>query len=262
MKLKNLREKNGITQEQLAEDLGVDPRTIQRWERGIPSLKALLVLAKYLNVYPQDLLDEDEAMPNFNIGKSGVIDFDRVKNQVLVSLTILSQGNIMNDIYRNISVEYTDEMKEDLLHISLKLTNLYARIIFGLYTKKWIDLLPVKDVVSLENIDLYFELCAIDLFHPVKGILKNPEIDNAVDELCFICNKYKPNPLYTLVLPPRIGGLLIQLYTPTTTQAQQCFVCEQIFLELLSFVGKQVRTQERYFCHDAVVKGLDGHAII
>lgn len=165
MKLKTLRETNNITQEKLAEDLGVEVKTIQRWEKGVPPLRDLLLLSKHFDVYPQELLDDNESMPHFRIGNSGSIDVALVKNNVLVSLRILSSDNVMNDIYRNTSIEYTDEMKEDILNISLKLTNLYSRMVFSLYTKKWINLLPTENVARDKNNDLYLEFCAIDLFH-------------------------------------------------------------------------------------------------
>ena len=51
-RLKGLREKNDMTQEQLAKVSGVSPRTIQRYECGTsrPRLDAAEKLAKALNI--------------------------------------------------------------------------------------------------------------------------------------------------------------------------------------------------------------------
>ena len=51
-RLKELREKNDMTQEQLAKVSGVSPRTIQRYECGTsrPRLDAAEKLAKALNI--------------------------------------------------------------------------------------------------------------------------------------------------------------------------------------------------------------------
>ncbi len=59
LKVKNLRESSGLTQEKLADECGVDIRTIQRIEKGefgfgLPILFALL---EALKVKPSQLLD-------------------------------------------------------------------------------------------------------------------------------------------------------------------------------------------------------------
>ena len=60
-RLKGLREKNDMTQEQLAKVSGVSPRTIQRYECGTsrPRLDAAEKLAKALNISVDQLLGTD-----------------------------------------------------------------------------------------------------------------------------------------------------------------------------------------------------------
>ena len=50
--LKDLRREKGITQEQLAEELGVSGRTISRWETGnnMPDISLLVEIAEYFDV--------------------------------------------------------------------------------------------------------------------------------------------------------------------------------------------------------------------
>ena len=50
--LKDLRREKGITQEQLAEELGVSGRTISRWETGnnMPDIGLLVEIAEYFDV--------------------------------------------------------------------------------------------------------------------------------------------------------------------------------------------------------------------
>ena len=50
--LKALRREKGITQEQLAEELGVSGRTISRWETGnnMPDISLLVEIAEYFDV--------------------------------------------------------------------------------------------------------------------------------------------------------------------------------------------------------------------
>ena len=65
--LKELRKEKHMTQEQLAEALGVSGRTVSRWETGrnLPDLDLLMLLADYQGVALQELLDgerEEDAM--------------------------------------------------------------------------------------------------------------------------------------------------------------------------------------------------------
>ena len=49
--LRRLRTQKGITQEKMAEYLGIDPRTVQRYEaQGIPTITSVLTVAQYFRV--------------------------------------------------------------------------------------------------------------------------------------------------------------------------------------------------------------------
>ena len=57
--LKELRKEKGLTQEQLAEILGVAGRTVSRWETAstMPDLSILIRLAEYYDVEIKEILD-------------------------------------------------------------------------------------------------------------------------------------------------------------------------------------------------------------
>jgi len=62
--LKELRREKGITQEQLAEELGVSGRTISRWETGnnMPDISLLVEIAEYFDVsIPEIIKGERES---------------------------------------------------------------------------------------------------------------------------------------------------------------------------------------------------------
>ncbi len=56
--IKQLRKRKGVTQEQLAYDLGVNSRSVSRWETGrtFPDIDVLLVLCEYYEVSMNDIL--------------------------------------------------------------------------------------------------------------------------------------------------------------------------------------------------------------
>ena len=64
-KLKEIRERCGISQSKLAEMTGIPLRTICRWEcEGVPTVEKIGVLAAALNVTPNELLGvEDKKSP-------------------------------------------------------------------------------------------------------------------------------------------------------------------------------------------------------
>ena len=57
--LKNLRNEKNLTQEQLAEMLGVTNRSISRWENGInmPDFDFIIEMAKYYGVSITEILN-------------------------------------------------------------------------------------------------------------------------------------------------------------------------------------------------------------
>ena len=57
--LKTLRREKNMTQEQLAEQLGVSSRTVSRWETGsnIPDISLLAELAEFYDVSIPELID-------------------------------------------------------------------------------------------------------------------------------------------------------------------------------------------------------------
>ena len=57
--LRQLRQENGLTQQQLAEKLGVSNRSVSRWETGatMPDFDLLMELAKYYGVGVGEILD-------------------------------------------------------------------------------------------------------------------------------------------------------------------------------------------------------------
>ena len=63
-RLKEIRERNGISQSKLAELTGIPIRTLCRWESdGVPAVEKLNALTAALNVTPNELLGMEEKSP-------------------------------------------------------------------------------------------------------------------------------------------------------------------------------------------------------
>ena len=64
--LKQLRNEKGITQEQLAEILGVSGRTVSRWETGtnLPDLSILVQISEYYDVEIKEILNGERIKRN------------------------------------------------------------------------------------------------------------------------------------------------------------------------------------------------------
>lgn len=62
--LKELRKEHGLTQEQLAEKLGVTNRTVSRWETGsnLPDLDILIELSEFYQIDIKELLNGERKM--------------------------------------------------------------------------------------------------------------------------------------------------------------------------------------------------------
>lgn len=66
--LKQLRSDKGITQEQLAEILGVSGRTVSRWETGtnLPDLSILVQISEYYDVEIKEILNGERKSENMD----------------------------------------------------------------------------------------------------------------------------------------------------------------------------------------------------
>ena len=66
--LKELRKENNLTQEQLAEKLGVTQRSVSRWENGntLPDISLLIELADYYDVDLHELLNDERKSTEMN----------------------------------------------------------------------------------------------------------------------------------------------------------------------------------------------------
>ena len=72
--LKELRQEKQMTQEQLAEQMGVSRRTVSRWETGnnLPDLSVIIELADFYEVDMKDLINGKRKYNNMEQEKRNI----------------------------------------------------------------------------------------------------------------------------------------------------------------------------------------------
>lgn len=137
-KIIELRKKNNLTQEQLAEKLGVTRQTLSNWENNItsPDLNQASMLCQILKIDIRDLLDN-------NIE----IDVKKSENSILSKL-------VGKEVYMTFDDEITDINFNTTLKVRLLSIN-------GDFIKiKYSD--EKKDIIKLVDIDLIESIMLIE----------------------------------------------------------------------------------------------------
>ena len=87
--IRKLRRENGLTQEQLAEQLFVSRTAVSKWEsgRGYPNIESLKAIAKFFSVSVDELLSGND--PVFNASSTNTVLLQRFNalsksNQALI----------------------------------------------------------------------------------------------------------------------------------------------------------------------------------
>ena len=87
--LRELRTEKNLTQEQLAEKIGVSGRTVSRWENGnnMPDLSIIVELAEFYDVDIRELLNGERKSENMKNEKieNGKMDGDLKETMMMVS---------------------------------------------------------------------------------------------------------------------------------------------------------------------------------
>ena len=90
-KLKEIRKKIGLSQEQLAEIMNVSRQAITKWEndRGVPDISNLQELSKVFGITIDYLLDEKNELPLLSIRKK--IDKEKYPNKLKMYEEVLKE---------------------------------------------------------------------------------------------------------------------------------------------------------------------------
>ena len=109
LKLKEYRKQEGMTQEELAEILGVSDKSISKWElgEGYPSKKNMLKISETLDVSLETLMIEEQTEDN-RLKKS--FKYFLVSYCIIFALTLLIRGIKEGNAYPDILSKETGEI--------------------------------------------------------------------------------------------------------------------------------------------------------
>ena len=142
--LKDLRKEKGITQEQLAEKLGVSGRTISRWETGknMPDISLLVEIAEFFDVSIPEIIKgerKSEYMKNETKEVAETMsDYAKAekeqliksfRNMSIIGLIALLVYMVLREtgVYdRNIFLHYTYGISESLIYVTVLMFPLYT----------------------------------------------------------------------------------------------------------------------------------------
>ena len=142
--LKDLRKKKGITQEQLAEKLGVSGRTISRWETGknMPDISLLVEIAEFFDVSIPEIIKGERKSENMKNETKEVAEtmsdyakaekeqlIKSIRNMSIIGLIALLVYMVLKEtgVYdRNIFLQYTYGISESLIYVTVLMFPLYT----------------------------------------------------------------------------------------------------------------------------------------
>ena len=134
--LKDLRKEKGITQEQLAEKLGVSGRTISRWETGnnMPDISLLVEIAEYFDVSIPEIIkgerksEDAETMSDYAKAEKEEL-VKSIRNMSIIGLAALLVYMVLNitGVYdRNNLFRYAYGISEALIYVTVLMFPLYT----------------------------------------------------------------------------------------------------------------------------------------
>ena len=142
--LKDLRKEKGITQEQLAEKLGVSGRTISRWETGknMPDISLLVEIAEFFDVSIPEIIKGERKSENMKEETKEVVEtmsdyaktekeqlIKSFRNMSIIGLIALLVYMVLREtgVYdRNIFLQYMYGISESLIYVTVLMFPLYT----------------------------------------------------------------------------------------------------------------------------------------
>ena len=130
-KLKLIRTKNKLTQEELAEKLNVSRQAITKWESGdgIPDIENLKQISILFDITIDELIKEDKEITiKGKYSEKQELEIDHTKH-FDIKISKIYELNIKANIEEKVKIELISDEEENLKDIlKIKLDNLYDRL--------------------------------------------------------------------------------------------------------------------------------------
>ncbi len=153
-KIKNLRTKNNLTQEQLATKLYVTRNAISKWEtdKGIPSIESIKNLAKIFNVSLEYLLNEEDLI-SITIDNSNKLELTKnLIYSILLFFYFLLIGTLIPYFFMD-----SDPTDRAVFMILLPMSYVLLGVISVLFSAKW-PYVIISSALALTPIYVFFDL--------------------------------------------------------------------------------------------------------
>jgi len=167
-KLKQVREQQNLTQEELSEKSGISVRTIQRIESGTaPKGHTLKTLSSVLNLSENDLLKNEEEIPPENSETGSGISFQKIKliNLSSILFVLVPPLNILAPLILSYTLKQRNFVTKQIISLQI-LWTILAPVFFmlGIVLKLGRSFtIVLLGIILLSNIFLILSnLAAID----------------------------------------------------------------------------------------------------
>jgi transcriptional regulator with XRE-family HTH domain len=190
-KLKLIRTKNKLTQEELAEKLNVSRQAITKWESGdgIPDIENLKQISILFDITIDELIKEDKEITiKGKYSEKQELEIDHTKH-FDIKISKIYELNIKANIEEKVKIELISDEEENLKDIfKIKLDNLYDRLDIDIKGKS-----ESKDIVVniyipekyIDEIELNSKMRKLNIFDLIinkleyDGELKYLNINNS-----------------------------------------------------------------------------------
>lgn len=204
--LKKIRKEHNLSQEQIAEQLGVSRQSVSKWEQGLayPEMDKMLSLCKIFNLNIDDLLNQDinevnntkqaknninkfiddfleyitktiDMFSNMNLKQKLKCIFEQLVIITFITLTLLILGSILSSISYNLFSSLPNNIYRPIHHI-LEAIYLILCLILGITLILQIFKVRYLDYYQIINIDKPEPIINIPSEFQTININKQPQI--------------------------------------------------------------------------------------
>ena len=197
--LKKIRKEHNLSQEQIAEQLGVSRQSVSKWEQGLayPEMDKMLSLCKIFNINIDDLLNQDinevnntkqaknninkfiddfleyitktiDMFSNMNLKQKLKCIFEQLVIIAFITIILLILGSILSSISYNLFSSLPNNIYRPIQHI-LEAIYLILCLILGITL--------ILHIFKVRYLD-YYQIINVDKQEPIINLPSEPQTIN------------------------------------------------------------------------------------